>query len=271
MSISRHPKHQSRRMVALAIALLIGAAPLISGLLVMDYQLNKRLEQSAKIAVDEALFTFDRLFDGLRAAAVLALPSGTRPCQDIQNRLAAQVAGNPRLQSLIVNQGAGRICRSMETMELPDFAPDQTLRLIFDSTAIPDGALVAYRLVNGDRSVVATTYGLEIRNELRAFKNGLRLIVEIGDQYIWTEGDSREQIRPSMSEFLEGGVSKKYGYRIKVGYPQGFTAAEARQARNSVLPSLVLISALTSAVVIWSLRNRRVNTDGKTASRRPAA
>ncbi len=142
MSISRHPKHQSRRMVALAIALLIGAAPLISGLLVMDYQLNKRLEQSAKIAVDEALFTFDRLFDGLRAAAVLALPSGTKPCQDIQNRLAAQVAGNPRLQSLIVNQGAGRICRSMETMELPDFAPDQTLRLIFDSTAIPDGALV---------------------------------------------------------------------------------------------------------------------------------
>ncbi|MBJ9975848.1 CSS-motif domain-containing protein [Pseudomonas sp. S75] len=266
MSISRQ---LNRRVLTVAVALLTGATPLVSGLLVMNYQLNKRLEQSATVAVDEALFTFDRLFDGLRAAAVLALPSTQKACTDIEPKLANQVAGNPRLQALTVLQGEQHACSSAASGPLPVFDPSKDIYMFYDPAAIPDGVLVAYRLVSGDRSVIATTYGLEIRSELRAFRNGLRLALHFGDQYIWAEGDSRDPARPSMPEYLTSATSTKYGYRVEVGYPQGFTAAEARQARTQVLPSLVLVSVLTSAVVMWSLRRRYISTERETADHRP--
>ncbi|MBC3419702.1 CSS-motif domain-containing protein [Pseudomonas wayambapalatensis] len=256
MSISRHLSH---RMTNLMVSMLIGTAPVISGLVVMDYQLNKQLEENAKVSIEEAVFAIDRVFDSLHRAALHAQPLGTRPCKEVQQELESQARRNPRVHSLVLTRNDAGFCSSLGTKPLhtPRFAKGEYLRLNMNSPTIPNGVLVEYRLVADTHAVIASTYGLELRNELRGFKDGLVLLLEFGGLYLWAEGDSRDAGRPSLSEFPQNGVSEKYGYMIRAGYPAGFTAREARQVKTNIMPSLVLIGLFTSVLVLWSLlRNR---------------
>ncbi|HGM5582459.1 TPA: CSS-motif domain-containing protein [Pseudomonas putida] len=256
MSIS---KHLSQRMTNLMVSMLIGTAPVISGLVVMDYQLHKQLEENAKVSIEEAVFAVDRVFDSLHRAALHAQPLGTQPCRVVQQELESQARRNPRIHSLVLTRNDAEFCSSLGTKSLhtPRFAAGEYLRLNMSSPTTPNGVLVEYRLAADSHAVIASTYALELRNELRGFKDGLVLLLEFGDLYLWAEGDSRDAGRPSLSEFPQSGISEKYGYIIRAGYPSDFTAREARQIKTNIMPSLVLIGLLTSVLVLWGvLRNR---------------
>lgn len=50
MSISRYLNH---RVTNLMLSILIGTTPVISGLVVMDYQLHRQLEENSKVAIED--------------------------------------------------------------------------------------------------------------------------------------------------------------------------------------------------------------------------
>lgn len=254
--------YAGRSLLELLLILAIGLVPMVSGLLVMVYQLESKLEQNARVSVQEAIFAVDRVLDNLQVAAINALSLAGKPCAEAQEPLKQLAASDPRIRALILTRDGQAYCGSVPQVQVktPAFAsPTEHVRLNFNSPTTPNGVVVELRLAHANPGVIATAYGIELRNELHGFQDGLLLTLEFGDKYIWSMGDSRDESPPSQSEFFERAVSVKHGYTAKGGYPKGFTAQEIRQSTLQVLPSLALVGLLTAGITYWGIFRARNN------------
>ncbi|NIE77902.1 hypothetical protein F3J45_26075 [Pantoea sp. Ap-967] len=246
----------------LVLILAISSLPVGAGLLVMEYQQAKKLEGIAQDSVQEAIHSVDLALDRIHASALTALPLAGRACEGVRGRLVDQVVKAPHLRSLALTEGSQVYCSSKQTRhmihsKLED--ANQAFGLLLNPPSMPESVLLAYQLRENSQGVIATTYDLILRNELRAFRTGLTIVLEFGDQYIWSDGDSRDAERPSQVEYFKKGVSAKYGYVVKAGYAEGYAAREARQTMRQLLPALSLIGVTTGAIAYWGLFKLRGN------------
>jgi len=62
-------------------------------------------------------------------------------------------------------------------------------------------------------------------------------------------------------------MSARYGYTVKGGYPEGFTAQEIRQSVLQIAPSLMLVGIVTGSIVYLALFRARANRRGTAAER----
>jgi hypothetical protein len=245
-----------RSMMALLLTLAISSIPVASGLMVMIYQHDNKLKETARVSLKEAIFSIDMSLNRLHDAAVVAMPLAGSACETAKAPLLKQVQDVRYLRALALTVDARVYCDTQVPPRTKSRFPttsESPVQLIFDSPTAPNAVLVAYQLRRENLSVIASTYGMELRNELRAFQTGLVLLLEFGDFYIWADGDSRDPARPSQSEFLMTGKSDKYGYTVKVGYPDGFAANERRHMLMQILPSLALIGIITGSIFYWGL------------------
>jgi len=252
--------YAGRSLLELLLILTIGLVPMVSGLLVMMYQLERKLEENAQVSVQEAIFAIDRVLDHLQMAASSALPLAGQPCAQALGPLERLAAGDPRIRSLVLTRDGQAYCSTIETTSSysPSFySPNAHIQLNFNSPVTPNGVVVELRLTYANPGVIATAYGLELRNELRGFQDGLVLLVEFGNKYLWSSGDSRDAQRPSQSEFFRSAMSSKHGYMVKGGYPEGYTTQEFRQSMLQILPSLALVGLLTGAITYWGIFRSR--------------
>ncbi|MFJ4065823.1 CSS-motif domain-containing protein [Pseudomonas sp. NPDC089996] len=255
----------------LLLTLAISLLPVGTGLMIMFYQQDKKHEETAQVSVREAIYSVDLALDRIHASASAAMElAGTR-CESAQPQLLDQVTKAPYLRSLALTLDRRTYCNTLETPHPVDHVfPDakSQFRLMLDPPATPNSVLLAYQLSKDDAGVIATSYGLLLRNELRAFQTGLTLLLEFGDVYIWADGDSRDPAPPSQVEFFKEAVSNKYGYTVKAGYEKGYSARETRQTMKQLFPSLVLVGIITGAITYWGLFRQRKQRDRGAASKR---
>ncbi|MFP3407643.1 CSS-motif domain-containing protein [Pseudomonas sp. SIMBA_065] len=263
--------HAGRSLLELLLIMAIGLVPVVSGLLVMVFQLEKKLEENAQISIQEAVFTIDKVLERMHSTALLAQPLAGKACADVISTLQDQVARDPLLRSLTLTQDQQAYCSThTESLEhLSAFAQSgQGVELAIDSPVLPTTLVTHFQVPGQNPSVIVTGNASELRNELRAFQDGLTLLLEFGDQYIWSHGDSRDPNRPSQSEYTVRAVSAKYGYAVTGGYAQGYSAQEIRQSMLQILPSLVLVGIVTGSIIYWGLFRARGNRRG-TAAEKP--
>ncbi|MDF0732998.1 CSS-motif domain-containing protein [Pseudomonas entomophila] len=261
--------HAGRSLLDLLIILAIGLVPVASGLLVMSYQLDRKLEENSRVSLNEAIFAIDRSLDGIHTAALGALPLASEHCDAVRQKLSGYVSRDQRLHSMMLIRDGQEFCSSLSTSDnLPRLVDTASpVKLLFNAPSMPNSALVRYQLTKSNPGVIVTAYGTVLRNELSGFQDGLVLVLKFGEQYIWSAGDSRDPQPPSQSEHFNRAVSKKYGYTVQGGYPQGFRKEELRQSAVQVLPSLALVGLVTAVIVYWGIfRNRskgKRNADGR--------
>lgn len=258
-----------RGMLELLLTLAISLIPVATGLMVMVYQQEAKLRETAHITVKEAIFSIDLAINRLHDAASAAMPFAGSACEAAREHLLKQIQDVQYLRALALTTDGRTYCDTLMPPHENDFlfaASESPVQLIFDSPATPNAVLVAYQLRHANLSVVASAYGIELRNELRAFQMGLILLLEFGDTYIWADGDSRDPARPSQSEFFMAEKSTAFGYSVNVGYPQGFAANERRQMLKQILPSLALVGIITGSIFYWGLFRHRGNRSRTAAS-----
>ncbi|QHG64773.1 CSS-motif domain-containing protein [Pseudomonas putida] len=259
-------KIAGQSFIELLLTLAISLLPVGSGLMIIDYQQDKKLEETARISVKEAIYSVDLALDRIHASASAAIMLAGTSCETAQAQLLDQVAKAAHLRSLSLTANGLPYCNTLKTPYTPDqMFPDERsqFRLVLAPPALPNAVLLAYQLGDKNLGVIATSYGMLLRNELRAFQTGLTLLVEFGDLYIWADGDSRDPERPSQEEFFTEGVSAKYGYTVKAGYAKGYLAQERGQTMKQLLPSLALVGIITGSITYWGLyrqRNLRVRS-----------
>ncbi|MFK0310742.1 CSS-motif domain-containing protein [Pseudomonas sp. NPDC090233] len=261
--------YAGRSFMELLLALAIGLVPVGMGLMAMLHQQKKTLAEHSHSSVQEAIFAIDRSLERLHAAANSALALAGTPCEEVRATLLKQVDITEGLRSLALQEKRHTYCNTLGTPTYHDayFADAQVpLQLIFDTPATPGRVILSYQVRHDDSSAIATTYATQLRNELHRFQGGLTVLIEFGDSYLWALGDSRDAERPSQAEHVEAGVSKQYGYTVKAGYAQGFSAREARQATMQTLPSLVLVGIATGSIFYWAVFRRRGIPQGNAAN-----
>lgn len=253
--------HAGRSLLEVLLTLAVGLVPITSGLAVMGYQLDKKLEEVSSTSIQEVLFVIDRALDDVHQAALTALPLSAKPCKSVLDELRGLVVRNPHLHSLSLTQDGKTYCSSLSnfTLYTPDFKQGQHMKLTFSVPSVPNEAMLEYRLAQ-DPGVIASAYGLKLRSELSGFQSGLVLLLDFGDSYIWSGGDSHDPERPSQSEHFQHETSAKYGYTVNVGFPKGYRQREMLQATLQTLPSLALVGLLTSAFTYWGLFRSRKKT-----------
>ncbi|AXM94646.1 hypothetical protein DVB73_01790 [Pseudomonas plecoglossicida] len=258
-----------RSMLELLLILSIALIPVVSGLAVMVYQQDRKLAENARISLQEAIYSVDLSLDRLHTLATNALALADQPCSVVKPNLIKQVSETRYLRSLVLSRNDEVYCSSMpgvadSAILLAD--AHTPLQLIVDPELTPRGALLTYKLRSDDFSAVATAYAEQLRAELKGFQDGLTLLLEVGDAYIWN-GDSHSLTRPSQTEYFHHAVSDRYGYTVKVGYAEGYSAQEARQSMILVLPSLVLIGIVTGFVIFWAMWRRGFQRDNAVKQR----
>ncbi|GLO15085.1 hypothetical protein PPUJ20028_36690 [Pseudomonas putida] len=257
--------HRLRELLLLCTVCLV---PVISGLLVMVVQLEMKLAENANISVQEAVFSVDQALNRIHEAAQRAMPLAGKPCENVKDALQDQVVSRSMLRSLTLVEGNEAYCSSTsDSLEhLTSFAlSGQQVELSYGQPDKRRKLLVNYYLQGKNGGVIVTAYAVQLRNELDGFQDGLTLLVEFDDRYIWSQGDSRDAQRPSQSEFFASALSDKYGYRVKGGYAVGFTALEIRQSMLQIFPSLMLVGILTGSMVYLGLYRARAHRRGAAA------
>ncbi|MGO3987343.1 CSS-motif domain-containing protein [Pseudomonas sp. SAS7] len=260
-----HARHRLRELLLL---ITVGLVPVISGLLVMIVQLEMKLAENATISVQEAVFSIDQALNRMHEAAQRALPLAGQSCDSVKNVLQDQAVSRSMLRSLTLVKGDKAYCSSTsDPLEhLSAFALSG--RQVELSYGQPDNRrklLVNYYLQGKNGGVIVTAYAIQLRNELDGFQDGLTLLLEFDDRYIWSKGDSRDVKRPSQSEFSASALSSHYGYRVKGGYADGFTAKEIRQSMLQIVPSLMLVGIGTGSIVYLGLYRARAQRRGAVA------
>lgn len=261
--------HAGRRLRELLLLTTVGLVPVISGLLVMIVQLEMKLAENAAISVQEAVFSVDQALNRLHEAGQRALPLAGTPCESARSVLQEQVVSRSMLRSLTLVMGNEAYCSS--TSDSLDYLSAFSLsgKQVDLSYGQPDKRrklLVNFYLQGGGGGVIVTAYASQLRNELDGFQDGLTLLLEFGERYIWSKGDSRDAQRPSQSEFLASAFSSKYGYKVKGGYAQGYTAQEIRQSMLQILPSLMLVGIVTGSIVYLGLLRARSSSRDRAAN-----
>ena len=71
-----------RSMLELLLILSISLIPVASGLAVMVYQQDRKLEENARVSVQEAIYSVDLSLDRLHAIANNALALAGKPCAE---------------------------------------------------------------------------------------------------------------------------------------------------------------------------------------------
>lgn len=251
--------HAGRSLLEVLMTLAVGMVPITSGLAVMGYQLDKKLEQVSTTSVHEALFVIDRALDDVHQAALAALPLSGQPCQAVEEDLKALVLRNPHLHSMSLTRDDRIYCSSLSPIasSTPEFQPGHNVKLSFGTPTLPDEALLKYRLPSQQPGVTASAYGTRLRSELNGFQSGLVLLLEFEENYLWSDGDSRDPERPSQAEYVQSAASTQYDYSVKVGFPEGHRDQEMLQGAVQTLPSLALVGLLTSAFTYWGLFRSR--------------
>ncbi|RAS25008.1 MULTISPECIES: CSS-motif domain-containing protein [unclassified Pseudomonas] len=263
-------KTAGQSLVELLLTLVISLLPVCTGLIILFYQQDKKFEETSRISVNEAIYSVDLALDRIHDSASAALALAGTGCENAKPHLLDQVSKVPHLRSLALTVEGRTYCSTLGTPYSPDLMiPDaqSPFHLLLDPPATPDAVLLTYQLSENTLGVIATSYGILLRNELRAFQTGLTLLLEFGDSYIWTDGDSRDKTRPSQVEFFNEGVSNKYGYTVKAGYAQGYSAREARKTLIPILPSLALVGIITGSITYLGFyrQRKRVRSAASTA------
>ena len=250
-----------RALLQLLLTLLIGLAPVACGLLMMAWQVNKKLEESVEVAQHEALQRIDGLIDALHAASNKVLNLAELPCEKALPTLHSEVVTNPEVRSLTLVRENRAYCSTLRgesglLVEPGDYF-NHRLRLEPGNDNTPDSAILFYRLQEYPYGVLAVADAQMLQRLLRGIREPASVILQFGPTQIGANGEVQENAEAPDLEQYTSMVSPLYGYTLHVGYPHGHTARELLDNSMTLAPSLLLVGVMTAIGSYWAMNRRR--------------
>lgn len=253
--------HSGRVFLELLTTLLVGLSPIVCGLLVMAWQVDKKLDESAINARREALQSVDHLIESLHAASNKVLNLAEYPCDKALPTLHSEVVANPELRSLTLVRENRAYCSTLrgESGLLVDPGDyfNHRLRLEAGNDNTPDSAVLFYRLQEYPYGVLAVADAQILQRLLRSIHEPASVILQFGSNHIGANDEVRENAETPDLEQYTSMVSPLYGYTLHAGYPPGYTARQLLDNSMTLAPSLLLVGVMTAIGSYWAMNRRR--------------
>lgn len=253
--------HSGHALLTLLTLLLIGVAPVAFGLLVMTWQVNKQLDESATVALREARQGVDDVIDSLHRASNKVLNLAEYDCGKALPALYSEVVATPELRSLTLVRENRAYCSTLRgesgLLVMPGDYFNHRLRLEPGNDNTPDSAILYYRLQEYPYGVLAVADGKILQRVLQGIRAADNVHLQFGPTLIGASGEVQDSAPLLDEHAYMSQVSPLYGYSVHIAYPPGHVARQLLDNSLAIAPSLLLVGIMTAAGSYWAMYRRR--------------
>ncbi|MBG8559427.1 EAL domain-containing protein [Pseudomonas qingdaonensis] len=237
---------------------LVGAIPVVSGVLIMHWQAQRELE--ARAANTAALVTghFDRILDNIAGAAQALLPLTRQPCAEATLALREQVTRGSFVRSSNLFRDNDLYCSSLfgnfsEPVDAKDYV-DGSLWLMNGNSVTPGHALLAYRLSKGNDGAITTVDGDHLSSALELLDQGTTLVLQVGPNWMGEDGVVHQGPPPVFAVAPTQQASQRYRFSVHSGYAAGEPWRLMRAEYPGLFGLVTLLGVMAGAACRWQLR-----------------
>ncbi len=231
---------------------------LLLGAVVIYAQTKSNMHQNAEAKLFQARARFDQIFNNLQHAAIQVETGLGKPCLQVVQNLRDQVVLIPDVRSVSLAKGSNIYCSSIYgPLSTPfdlDVFVDGQLELMQGNDVTPDRALIAYRQVRGNYSILVAVDGYYLRSILNLLSSDIELQLRVGNKWMDATGAVHSGSPPNSGEPLYL-ASDKFAYSLSTALSnQQYLAYAWQYARGSLI--FFILMSFGSAVLIFWLSGR---------------
>lgn len=237
---------------------VIGLLPLVFGLMVMNWQIDRDLRTSSQATTRQVVAQIERVLDNLAGAAQALLPLASTPCVEAQLALRGEVTRNAFVRSTNLVRDNTLYCSSLfgefdEPVDAADYT-DGKLWLMDGNSVTPGHALLVYRASDGDHGAITTVDGDHLLTALRLIGANEELQLRVGNHWLGKDGVVRTGQPPlaAIADVTLG--STRYPFSVHGGYADGKRSEVLRDHYPALLSLLLALGVAAGSVCRWQIR-----------------
>ncbi|MDD2058020.1 EAL domain-containing protein [Pseudomonas sp. GD03860] len=256
MPLSVH--HRPRRLWRLALPWVVGALPLLCGVLIMQWQAGRELQARSEENARHAMNQVERILDDISGAATELLPLAGQPCLAEKLALRDQVTRRAFVRSTNLEYKGELYCSSLfgpftEQVNPADYTQGK-LWLMSGNSVTPGHPLLVYRVQEGERGAISTVDGEHLLNVLRLLDPDSRLVLQVGRYWMDRNGQVQDSLVPKADVAPVELSSSRYPFSIHSGYGPDKVGRVMRSEFPALLALLVVLGAIAGVTCYWQLR-----------------
>lgn len=237
---------------------LVGALPMVFGLLIMHWQAERELQSRSEASARQVVEQVERILDNVSGAARELLPLAGGPCGALELPLRDQVTRRAFVRSTNLEYRGELYCNSLfgpysEPVNPSDYVQGM-LWLMSGNSITPGHALLAYRLSDGDRGAISTVDGDHLIEALDLLNDHNRLILHVGQNWMEQDGQVHQDTAPRSDVAATELASTRYPFSIQSGYSEGRVGQLMRSEYPALFVLFIVLGALAGVTCYWQLR-----------------
>lgn len=253
-SVKHRPLHRWRSI----LPWLVGALPIVCGLLVMHLQATRELQSRSEASAQRVASQIERILDNASRAASVLLPLAGQPCADEKLALREQVTRRAFVRSTNLEYRGELYCSSLfgpysEPVNGHDYFKG-VLWLMDGNSVTPGHPLLVYRITEGDRGAISTVDGDHLIDALHLLDEDDHLSLQVGPHWMSQDGKVRTGTPPPAELAATSVTSSYYPFTIQGGYAQGKVGKLMRSEYPALFALMVVLGAMAAVTCYWQLR-----------------
>ncbi|AIL61405.1 EAL domain-containing protein [Pseudomonas alkylphenolica] len=251
-------KHRPLRLWRTLLPWLVGALPMVCGLLIMHWQAGRELQNRSEASAQRVGGQIERILDSASRAASELLPLAGHPCVEEKLALRDQVTRRAFVRSTNLEYRGELYCNSLfgpysEPVNVDNYVQGK-LWLMDGNSVTPGHPLLVYRVSEGERGAITTVDGDHLIGALYLLGTDNQLILQVGQNWIDRSGQVHKGLAPTSEVAASEYVSTRYPFSIHSGYTQGKVGEQMRSEYPALFGLLVMLGAMAAVTCYWQLR-----------------
>jgi len=254
------PLTERRHLRRTRLPWLIGSLPVVLGMVIIFWQAERILQQTARTTANGAVEQFDLILDNVAQAATAILPLAGQPCARAVLSMREQVTRRPYVRSTNLVRGDTLYCSSLfgdyqEAVDPADYVGGH-LWLLAGNAVTPTRALLIYRLASPTAAgaALSTVDGYHLINSLRMIGGDTELRLQVGTRWLTADGHVHEAPLPPFDVAPFELRSARYPFSIETGYTAAQRWALIGREYPPMLGLLLVLGVATGLLSRWALR-----------------
>lgn len=238
--------------------LMVGMVPVVSGLVIMHWQIEREMKASSHTTTQQVLGHIEHILDNLSSAADSLLAHTDVPCEQAQLLLRTQVTRNAFVRSTNLFRHNSIYCTSLfgafdEPVNPADYV-DGKLWLMDGNSVTPGHPLLVYRASQGDHGAISTVDGDHLLTALRLIGADEALYIRVGDAWMGKDGIVHHGQPPVADHANVQLASTRYPLSVQGGYSAAEQSRLWRSHYPALLGMLLVLGVIAGLVSHWQVR-----------------
>jgi hypothetical protein len=252
---------QAFKLKPLLLSALVGLIPVISGMLILYWQVDRSLMRESLETGRRAIVHLDRTIERADDLTARGSVLAGQECSVILEQMRRMVVGYPSVRSMVMGNAEKLYCGSeLGEIDRPLSAERpfvSKLLLRAGSLPTPDRPSLMFRRYEGNNTVNAVIDVQVLGENLAHASNGAEVMLENNGLYIDAAGQMIAYSYDDHADHHAVQMSAQYGYSVHSGYGHDKALQAFKAQALPMFGTLLLLGVITAGVCHWLSRQPR--------------